>query len=83
MICRWLNFINNKKVVLASASPARKEILSSLGIKFQIIPSDFPEDLTKTSPKDYVRDTSENKYFYFLQKNKDLEMSPINFQLKK
>ncbi|KIO16730.1 hypothetical protein M407DRAFT_85682 [Tulasnella calospora MUT 4182] len=39
---------NNKRVVLASASPRRKEILSTFGINPDIIPSTFEETLSHT-----------------------------------
>ena len=32
------------KIILASASPRRLELLSQLGLDFQVIPSDIPED---------------------------------------
>ncbi|TPX31574.1 hypothetical protein SmJEL517_g05118 [Synchytrium microbalum] len=55
--------LNNLNVILASASPRRKEILTKLGLKFQVIPSTFPELLNQTSrtPSEYVRDTAEAK----------------------
>lgn len=34
-----------KKIILASSSPRRKEILEKMGLEFQIIPSDFEENL--------------------------------------
>lgn len=41
-----LAIINNKMdIVLASSSPRRKKILENMGLKFQIIPSDFEEFL--------------------------------------
>lgn len=33
------------KIILASASPRRREILTSMGLKFEIIPSDYDEIL--------------------------------------
>jgi septum formation protein len=34
-----------RKIVLASSSPRRKELLEKIGLKFIVDPSDFPEDL--------------------------------------
>ncbi|CED82544.1 Predicted nucleic acid-binding protein ASMTL [Phaffia rhodozyma] len=46
------NKMANKRVVLASASPRRKEILQSLGLAPEIVPSTFEEDL----PHDQYRE---------------------------
>lgn len=35
----------NKKIILASGSPRRKELLTSLGLDFEVIKSDFEEDI--------------------------------------
>lgn len=34
-----------KKIILASSSPRRKDILEKMGLEFEIIPSDFEENL--------------------------------------
>ncbi len=39
-----------KKLILASASPRRKELLQQLGLKFDVAPSDYAEDMTKKLP---------------------------------
>ncbi len=36
---------NGLRLVLASASPRRRELLSSVGLQFEIVPSDIPEIL--------------------------------------
>ncbi|KAG1767911.1 Maf Ham1 [Suillus occidentalis] len=41
--------LTNKRVVLASASPRRKEILQTLGLSPEIVPSKFAEDLPFSS----------------------------------
>lgn len=37
--------LNNKKVILASKSPRRKELLENIGLKFEILPSDIEEKI--------------------------------------
>ena len=45
----------NPKIILASASPRRVELLSSAGIEFEVIPGDVSEEiLTGETPEDYV-----------------------------
>jgi septum formation protein len=39
-----------RKIILASASPRRKELLEKIGLNFQVDPSDFPENLTQDLP---------------------------------
>ncbi|KAK0549697.1 hypothetical protein OC846_001626 [Tilletia horrida] len=43
-----LNRLASKRVVLASASPRRAQILASIGLHPEIIPSNFAEDLPKS-----------------------------------
>lgn len=45
-----------KKIVLASVSPRRKEILEQVGIDFDIVPSTCKEVITKEIPKDIVEE---------------------------
>lgn len=44
-----------RKVILASASPRRKEILEQVGMEFQILPSTCEEICTETEPSKVVR----------------------------
>ncbi len=37
---------NSKKIYLASTSPRRKELLKQIGLEFEIIASDYEEDMT-------------------------------------
>jgi septum formation protein len=74
MYTRWLPFINSKNVILASGSQQRKLTLSELGIKFESKPSEFPEDLPKTTPRDYVQNTCFKKFEEFLLKNTDMNI---------
>jgi septum formation protein len=36
-----------RKIILASGSPRRKELLNQIGLKFDIVPSDYKEDMKK------------------------------------
>lgn len=68
-----LNQLRSKRVILASASPRRKQILSLLGLRnFEIIPSNTPEDFPKTlSPFEYVLQTATHKAITVYQKEID------------
>ncbi|KAG2064971.1 Maf Ham1 [Suillus decipiens] len=44
--------LTNKRVILASASPRRKEILQTLGLAPEVVPSTFAEDLPLSSFED-------------------------------
>ena len=50
--------LKSKSIVLASKSPRRKVLLSSLGIKFKVkkisIKEDFPNDLNKLKIAEYL-----------------------------
>ncbi len=52
--------LSNKKLILASSSPRRKELFQVLGVKFKIVPSQIKkEEINRDlSPKDYVRKLS-------------------------
>lgn len=51
-----------KPIILASKSPRRKELLEKLGLKFQIVPSDYEEDINlKLSPLKLARFLSAKK----------------------
>ncbi|CAF0751427.1 unnamed protein product [Adineta steineri] len=59
------HILQQKRIILASSSPQRKQLLQSIGLQFDIIVSDFAEDLDLTSYKEnlsqYVIDTAEHK----------------------
>eukprot|EP01118_Nematostelium_gracile_P012668 TRINITY_DN4658_c0_g1_i2.p1 TRINITY_DN4658_c0_g1~~TRINITY_DN4658_c0_g1_i2.p1 ORF type:complete len:210 (-),score=29.43 TRINITY_DN4658_c0_g1_i2:26-655(-) len=64
MLLRLVPQINQKRIILGSASPRRSEILRSLGLRFEVIPSQFAEDLEKNNYKhatDYVLATAKHK----------------------
>lgn len=75
MYKRWIPLLQNKKVILASGSPRRIELLSGMGIDFTSKVSDFPEDLSKegVQPNAYVRETSLKKFEFFIQNNPTLD----------
>ncbi|KAK2184778.1 hypothetical protein NP493_253g03070 [Ridgeia piscesae] len=53
-----------KRIILASGSPRRKEILQNMGLKFEVVPSTFEEDLDKSSfshPYEYVMENAKQK----------------------
>ena len=49
------------KIILASASPRRKELLKQVGIPFRTMPSIKEEKVTKTEPQDVVEELSYQK----------------------
>lgn len=49
MIIKYLDYLSTKKIVLASASPRRAEILTLLRLPFSVTVSTFVEDLPKAS----------------------------------
>ncbi|XP_058569384.1 probable bifunctional dTTP/UTP pyrophosphatase/methyltransferase protein isoform X2 [Neofelis nebulosa] len=54
----------HKRVVLASASPRRREILSQAGLRFEVVPSRFKEKLDKAAfatPYAYAIETAKQK----------------------
>ncbi|RKP15014.1 hypothetical protein BJ684DRAFT_18622 [Piptocephalis cylindrospora] len=53
-----------RRVILASGSPRRRQLLTGLGLDLEIIPSTFEEDLEISSflrAEDYVRQTAQEK----------------------
>ncbi|TVY45966.1 Maf-like protein, partial [Lachnellula subtilissima] len=58
-----LNQLRGKRIILASQSPSRKQILSKIFTNMEIIPSTLPEDLSKEDlgPFEYVLQTCVQK----------------------
>jgi septum formation protein len=52
---------NDIKIILASKSPRRQELLASLGLKFDILASELPEVVTETAPEKVVEELSRQK----------------------
>lgn len=56
--------INSLRIILASGSPRRKEILENIGMNIEVVPSTFKEDLDPTSfasPIEYAKETARRK----------------------
>ena len=51
----------NKKLILASQSPRRREILQNLGVAFEVITSDADESSTERDPRKLVEELSLRK----------------------
>lgn len=49
------------RIILASASPRRKELLEQIGIEFEICPAKGEEVITKTLPQEVVMELSKQK----------------------
>lgn len=49
------------KLILASNSRTRKEVLDKVGLIYDVIPSNIEEHSDKTNPKEYVMDLSRQK----------------------
>ncbi|KAK6623327.1 hypothetical protein RUM43_009179 [Polyplax serrata] len=59
-----MDSLDKQRVVLASSSPRRKDILRQIGLKFEIIPSNYEEDLNPdnfATPSDFAVATAVNK----------------------
>ncbi|MCK5629188.1 MAG: septum formation inhibitor Maf [Nanoarchaeota archaeon] len=51
-----VNNMRKTKIILASSSPRRKEIADQMGLEYEIIPSNYEEDMTmRLEPKDLVK----------------------------
>jgi len=65
-----MNIHLSKPFILASASPRREELLSSVGLKFKIIPAHVNEEyLAGENPREHVRRLSLTKAMVIAQKN--------------
>lgn len=51
----------NKKIILASASPRRRELLSQIGLDFEVVVSETEEKITSTEPAKVVEELSVQK----------------------
>ena len=51
----------NKKIILASASPRRRELLTQIGLEFEVVVSETEEKITSTEPAKVVEELSAQK----------------------
>lgn len=62
----------NTKLVLASQSPRRRELLSQLGYQFDCLPADIDESLIEDeSPENYVKRLAYEKALYIAKNQSD------------
>lgn len=50
-----------RRIILASGSPRRRELLKQIGLEFEVIPSGAKEVITKTLPNEVVEELSAQK----------------------
>ncbi len=50
-----------RRIILASASPRRRELLQQIGLKFEVIPSRAEEKITKVLPNEVVEELALQK----------------------
>lgn len=58
---RMRNIRDISKIILASASPRRKELLEQMGLEFEVIPSEAKEVITRKIPWEIVVELSSQK----------------------
>lgn len=71
MVFELINYLNSKKVILGSTSIPRRKILTDLGINFEVLGSNFEENLEKTDPQSYVTNTCLKKFEEIITNNSD------------
>ena len=61
-LLRWNGQVRTDRLVLASASPRRRELLEALGLTFEVQPADVPEEpLPDETPQEMVERLSRDK----------------------
>lgn len=76
MVFKHIEYLNSKKVILGTTSGPRRKVFTELGINFEIIASNFEENLEKTDPQSYVSNTCLRKFEEIIGNNhhKDFEI---------
>jgi septum formation protein len=65
-------------LILASASPRRREILETLGLTFEVLPSDVPEVRRPgEQPRDYVERLSADKALHVVRAREERRPTPF------
>ncbi|XP_046746752.1 dTTP/UTP pyrophosphatase [Diprion similis] len=67
------------RIILASGSPRRKEIIENLGLRPEVVPSTYDENLDRAKYKshgDYVKDLAYFKVIEVYERLKDDEVQP-------
>ena len=71
-ITKKKKFMINKKIVLASTSPRRKELLRQIGLDFKAVASDYVEDMSlELKPSELAKYLSRGKAMAVGEKYKD------------
>lgn len=65
-----------KKIILASQSPRRKELLAQIGLSYQVIPSTVEEKVTEKNPERVVQELSRQKALDVAQKIRNGNIHP-------
>lgn len=65
------------KIILASASPRRRELLTQIGLAFEIKVSDVEEKVTTTVPHEVVQELSRQKAEAVLEACEELQDEPL------
>ena len=55
-------------LILASASPRRRDLLKQIGVNFEIFPSEVDENITEKDPIEYVRELSYMKALWVAER---------------
>lgn len=66
-----------KRLILASGSPRRRELMSQVGLDFTVVTSDADENIKEMEPEDYVRELSSIKAQSVLEQYADKDDSVI------
>ncbi|CAL8113860.1 unnamed protein product [Orchesella dallaii] len=62
MLFEWLKLLSGKRIILASGSPRRKEILESIKLGIEVQASDFEENLNPDDFKHFSEFVTETAY---------------------
>jgi septum formation protein len=71
VLFKYIEYLNSIKLVLGTSSAPRRKIFTDLGINFEVIASNFEENLEKTDPQTYVTNTCLKKFEEIIENNKE------------